>query len=142
MTFRQFLLWLQLGAEEPDRDDAMLLGGFQKPVACTVPFTEPGGKPVIALPGKIPTLPVILVGPVFVIVEPARITKGPALRRCTTDVAGRIGDEESPSDAELPNEPGPGTAGVELPALHATAEAVKSKARINLMPGYSTGKRY
>lgn len=36
----------------------------------------PGGNPVTALPGLSPTFPpVIMVGPVLVTVEPARITK-------------------------------------------------------------------
>src|SRR5579863_6446598 len=81
---------------------------------CTFPWITPGGKPVIALPGEIPTSPTILVGPVFVTVEPARTAKRAALRRSTEAVAGTIVDAA----------PRPGAAGVELPALHAVANAV------------------
>src|SRR6202453_4683896 len=97
----------------------------------TCPWITPGGKPVIALPGEIPTSPTILVGPVFVTVEPARIAKRAALRRSTNAVAGTIGDAARPRDTELPNaaELWPGTAGVELPALHAATKPVNSTTR-------------
>src|ERR1700730_6987156 len=40
-----------------------------------VPIRIPGGKPVTELPGSRPRLPVTTVGPVFVIVAIARISK-------------------------------------------------------------------
>ncbi len=39
------------------------------------PVTVPGGKPVIAVPGLTPKLPISVVGPVFVTVEPASTAK-------------------------------------------------------------------
>src|ERR1700693_4583254 len=42
---------------------------------CLTPVTLPGGMPVTAEPGDNPRLPVITLGPVFVIVDPARTVK-------------------------------------------------------------------
>ena len=36
---------------------------------CTVPFTEPGGNPVNAVPGLTPRSPLTTVGPVLVTVD-------------------------------------------------------------------------
>src|ERR1700692_2411324 len=46
-----------------------------------VPFRIPGGKPVTELPGSKPRLPFTTVGPVFVIVAMARISKSEAAPR-------------------------------------------------------------
>ncbi len=40
------------------------------------PLMTPGGNPVMAVPGLNPTSPLIIEGPVLVIVEPAIIAKG------------------------------------------------------------------
>jgi hypothetical protein len=50
---------------------------------CCTPFTVPGGNPVVAVPGLTPRSPLMLVGPVLVTVEPARIAKVAADRRFT-----------------------------------------------------------
>src|SRR5580704_6684170 len=42
---------------------------------CVVPFNVPGGNPVTELPGDSPRSPVTMVGPVLVIVLPARTAK-------------------------------------------------------------------
>src|SRR5690606_22379973 len=42
---------------------------------CMVPFKMPGGKPPIEVPGLKQILPVILVGPVLVMVDPAKTAK-------------------------------------------------------------------
>src|SRR5579862_8671427 len=83
------------------------------PPACTLPLIVAGGKPVIAVPGKIPTLPVMRLGPVLVTVEPARIAKYRALRSLTDATAGCIAESRC---AEF----GPTIVGVvEFPAPHA-----------------------
>jgi hypothetical protein len=48
-----------------------------------VPLSVPGGKPVAALPGLKPKLPLIMLEPVFVIVDPASTAKLPAVPRPT-----------------------------------------------------------
>src|SRR3977135_492886 len=45
------------------------------------PTTMPGGKPVTALPGLTPTLPLTVVAPVLVTVEPPRTPKFCAVPR-------------------------------------------------------------
>jgi hypothetical protein len=52
-------------------------------VWCTVPFTIPGGKPVIALPGLTPRSPLRMLGPVLVTVVPANTAKLLAVPRPT-----------------------------------------------------------
>ena len=55
--------------------------------ASMVPVTTPGGNPVTDVPGLSPRLPVILVGPVFVMPAPARTAKLPAVPRGTDAAA-------------------------------------------------------
>ena len=52
-------------------------------VWCTVPFTTPGGNPVIALPGLTPRSPLRMLGLVLVTVLPARTAKLLAVPRPT-----------------------------------------------------------
>src|ERR1700680_2198203 len=48
---------------------------------CLTPVTTPGGNPVIAEPACSPRFPVITVGPVLVMVDPARTVKLRAVPR-------------------------------------------------------------
>jgi len=52
-----------------------------------VPFTWPGGNPVTDVPGLSPRSPLIVVGPVFVIVDPASTAKFAAVPSGTGTVA-------------------------------------------------------
>jgi hypothetical protein len=62
------------------------------PVAVyTVPVTAPGGNPVTAVPGYTPRSPLMMLGPVFVTVVPARTPKLPAVPRPTGAVAATAG---------------------------------------------------
>jgi len=58
---------------------------------CCVPFTKPGGNPVMEVPGLTPRSPLITDGPVLVTVEPARTAKLPAVPRPTGAVAAAAG---------------------------------------------------
>ncbi len=60
-----------------------------------VPFTMPGGKPVMEVPGKSPRLPLMTDGPVFVTVEPASTAKlavVPRLTGASPAAAARVPD--------------------------------------------------
>lgn len=62
------------------RGGQVRLGLRRDPLAAlTFPLVGAVGKPVTAVPGLSPTDPVIVVGPVFVIADPARIAKFAAL---------------------------------------------------------------
>ncbi len=84
----------------------------------------PGGNPVIALPGNIPTLPVISLRPVLVTVEPARIANVRALRRST-----RATDERGACSAFAFVSLDETVAGVTPVELHAAAGKASSNAR-------------
>ena len=56
-------------------------GPVVSPAWIVPPTTVPGGKPVTAVPGATPRLPVATVEPVFVIVEPASAANVPAVPR-------------------------------------------------------------
>ncbi len=58
--------------------------------AWVAPFTVPGGKPVIAVPGLTPRSPVSVVGPVLVTVEPPSTAKLSAVPREGRDVAACV----------------------------------------------------
>ena len=59
---------------------------------CMVPLvTLPGGNPVTALPGLTPRFPLMMLGPMFVTVVPARTPKLPAVPRPTGAVAATAG---------------------------------------------------
>jgi hypothetical protein len=61
-------------------------------VWCTVPFTMPGGNPVIALPGLTPRSPLRTLGPVLVTVLPASTAKLLAVPRPTGATAAPAPD--------------------------------------------------
>jgi len=56
-----------------------------------VPFTVPGGKPVMEVPGWSPRLPLIVDGPVLVTVEPANTAKLAVVPRVTGASAAAAG---------------------------------------------------
>jgi len=76
--------------------------------AFVVPFTRPGGKPVIEVPGESPTSPVMTLGPVFVIVVPATIAYGVAAPRLTVVAANALSLENASNVTAL-SSPTPST---------------------------------
>jgi len=68
---------------------------------CCVPRSTPGGKPVTALPGLSPRSPVMVLGPVLVMVDPARTAKLLAVPRLT--IAGLAANAAFPSIHTTPS---------------------------------------
>src|ERR1700729_2902831 len=63
------------------------------------PFTRPGGKPLIAVPGLTPRSPVTVVGPVLVTDWPPRTAKLSTVPSGTADAMAEAGDGVSATAA-------------------------------------------